>query len=72
MPYFLYRISPQRLLTYINEFAHYRNARDMARQMRQEQTQDDLDSIKILFAEHRSEAEILLKSRRVRQPSEDD
>ncbi len=72
MPYFIYRISPQRFLTYINEFAHYGKARDAARQMRQEQIQDDLDTIKIIFAEDRSEAEILLKTSRERQPSEDD
>ncbi len=72
MPYFIYRISPQRSLTYIDEFAHYRKARDTARQMRQTQLRDDLDTIKIIFANHRSEAEILLEARRERQPSEDD
>lgn len=72
MPYFIYRISPQRFLTYINEFAHYQEARDTARRMRQEQTRDDLDTIKIIFAKDRLEAEMLLKTRRERQPSEDD
>lgn len=72
MPYFIYRISPQRLLTYVDEFAHYRKARDTARHMRRERTRDDLETIKIVFAKDRSEAEILLKTHRERQPSEDD
>lgn len=72
MPYFIYRISPQRILTYISEYAHYRQARDTARQMRQEQIRDNLDTIKIIFAKDRSEAELLLKIPRERQPSEDD
>ncbi len=72
MPYFIYRISPQRFLTYINEFAHYHEARDTARRMRQEQAPADVDTIKIIFATNRREAETLLKTRRERQPSEDD
>jgi hypothetical protein len=72
MPYFIYRISPQRFLTYVNEFAHYREARHTARQMRQEQPQDDLDTVKIIFAKDRGDAESVLKTPRERKPSEDD
>ncbi len=72
MPYFIYRISPQRFLTYVDEFVHYRDARGEARRIRAEQSGNDADSVKIIFAKDRSEAESLLKTRRERQASEDD
>ena len=72
MPYFIYRVSPQRFLTYLDKFAEYKQARDVARQARQQQGDDDQDTIKVIFAKDSGEAEMLLKARRERQPSEDD
>jgi hypothetical protein len=40
--------------------------------MRRQQSRDDLDTIKIIYANDRGEAEVLLATRRERQPSEDD
>ncbi len=72
MPYFIYRISPQRNLNYVDDFAEYNFARDAARRMRQQQNEEDIDTVKIVFAKDRNEAEDLLRIRRERQPSEDD
>lgn len=72
MPYFIYRISPRRSLTYVDEFVEYVKARKIARNMRRAQLPGDDEVIKIIFAKDRFEAETLLKVRRERQPSEDD
>jgi len=72
MPYFIYRISLQRSLTYVDEFVEYVKAREIARNMRRVKSSDDDELIKIIFAKDRFEAETLLKARREHQPSEDD
>ncbi len=72
MPYFIYRISPHRLLDYVDEFEAYKPARDAVRLMRQQQDKEDLDTLKIIFAKDRYDAENLLKIQRERQPSDDD
>jgi len=72
MPYFIYRMSLQRSLTYVDEFVEYVKAREIARNMRRAKSSDDDELIKIIFAKDRFEAETLLKARREHQPSEDD
>lgn len=72
MPYFIYRVSPQRFVRYVTEFETYQDARESARNLRAGQDRDDTDTIKIVFAKDQSEAEVLLKTRRERKPSEDD
>lgn len=72
MPYFIYRVSPQRFIEYLEQYPAYRDAREHARGLRAKQDDDDPDTIKIIFAKEQAEAEALLKARRERQPSEDD
>lgn len=72
MPYFIYRVSPQRFVKYLEQHPAYRDARERARGLRAELHDDDPDTIKIIFAKEQTEAEALLKARRERQPSEDD
>lgn len=72
MPYFIYRVSPQRFLKYLKEYPEYREAREHARGLRAQKSNDDLDTIKIIFAKDQAEAEALLKAKRERRPSEDD
>ncbi len=72
MSYYIYRISPHRALTYVEAFEEYKQARQLARQMRRDQSAGDSDDIRMVFAKDRTEAESLLRTRRERQPSEDD
>ena len=60
MPYFIYRISPDKQLDCLEQHAKYRAAREQARQLRADQSADDPDTIKLIFAESQGEAERLL------------
>lgn len=72
MPYFLYRISPARILTPLDSFSEYRAARDRARALRADSGALDGDTVKIVFAADAAEAEALLKTRKDRILREDD
>lgn len=72
MPYYVYRVSPQRFIKYLEHYDVYKEARNYARDLRAQQGVNDLDTIKIIFAEEQAEAEALLKAKREHQPSEDD
>jgi len=72
MPYFLYRIAPNRSLTCLESFDEYRDARSAARSLREEQGATGNAVIKMVFAEQAAEAEALLREARERTPSEDD
>lgn len=72
MPYFLFRMTPQRQLTCLQEFDAYKQARSEARALRARQAEDDQDTIKMVFAADRVQAEAMLREKRERQPSEDD
>lgn len=72
MPYFLFRMTPQRQLTYLQDFDAYKHARSEARALRAQQEEEDQDTIKMVFAADRVQAEAMLREKRERQPSEDD
>lgn len=72
MPYFIYRISPERKLDFVDSFDSYRDAKQAATALRVAQQPDDVDRVKMVFAKDSPEAEQLLRTERERQPSEDD
>lgn len=72
MPYFIYRIRPDRSVEYLDSFEAYRDARSAARSLRKGQDAADNSVIKMVFAKHAAEAESLLTQIRERTPSEDD
>jgi hypothetical protein len=72
MPYYLYRISPARILTPLEEFADYRAARDRARALRASPEELGGDTVRMVFAQNPAEAEALLKTRKDRILREDD
>lgn len=63
MPYFVYQISPQRKLTYIDTHTRYKDARAQVRQLREQQGTAG-DDIRMIFAQQQSEAERLLSTPR--------
>lgn len=70
MPYFIYRIAPERTLTLVRAFDRFPEAKEAARALRA--TAADGEQWKIIFAGDPAEAEALLSTPRERQPSEDD
>jgi hypothetical protein len=72
MPYFIYRISAHRQLSMVTSFESYKEAREMARNMRAQALPEDQDTVKIVYAKNPEEAARMLSAKRERQPSEDD
>jgi hypothetical protein len=64
MPYFVYKISPARKLSYIDTKERYQDARGIVRARRAERADDDDADYRLIFAKHQSEAERLLSTPR--------
>ncbi len=64
MPYFIYRVSESRKLEYIDRKEKYREARDMVRDLRSQNDQAGVDSVRMIFAKSQAEAEKLLSAPR--------
>jgi len=69
MPYFLYRISPERKLTLIQTYAKFQEAKTEARRLRGEKPADNQDTIRMIFAEDPKKAQLLLTD--LRNPKTD-
>jgi hypothetical protein len=72
MPYFVYNISPERKLTLIETFARFKEAKDHARSLRAQQTADDRNTIRMIFAEDPKKAQLLLTDLRTPKTEGDD
>lgn len=72
MPYFLYRISPERKLTLLQSFERFADAKSAARRLRAEQTADDPHLIRMVFAENPKKAQLLLTDLRNPRTEGDD
>jgi len=72
MPYFVYRISPERKLTLIETFAKFKEAKDHARALRAQQTTDDRNVVRMIFAEDQKKAQLLLTDLRTPKAEGDD
>lgn len=64
MPYFVYRITPELRLTCIDAHERYQDARALVRRLREEKAEADETDIRMIFAQHQSEAERLLSTPR--------
>jgi len=58
MPYFLYRISPERKLTLLETFEKFQEAKGVARRLRAEQPAGDAHVIRMIFAENPKKAQL--------------
>ena len=72
MPYFLYRISPERKLTLIETYAKFQEAKNEARRLRAEKPADNHDTIRMIFAESPRKAQLLLTDPRNPKTDGDD
>ena len=72
MPYFVYSISADKELELLKSFDTYREAKQAVTAMRVELSAKENRLVRIVFAQDPAEAEELLKTKRERQPSEDD
>ena len=67
MPYYVFRLSSDKKLTLVNTFVKYQEAKDLCRQLRQTESPDNPNAVRMAFAEDAVKAKRLLADRR--QPS---
>jgi hypothetical protein len=64
MPYFVYKVMPNRTLTHIDTKDGYQDARAIVRGLRAERAEGDEADYRMIFAKHQAEAEKLLSQPR--------
>jgi len=64
MPYFIYQISEPRKLEHLDTKEKYRDARDLVRHLRTENSHIAPENIRMIFAKNHAEAEKLLSAPR--------
>lgn len=64
MPYFVYEISPERKLNYVEVFDDYRSAKTVCRDRRKAGEVEKGHELRMVFAKNQKEAEGLLKQKR--------
>lgn len=64
MPYFVYQIDADKVLTYIDEFDDFKSAKDLCRSKRDEGAIPENGNIRLIFAKNKKEAKSLLKEKR--------
>lgn len=64
MPYFVYKVSPERKLDYIATKDRYQDARTIVRDLRARRTEGDVADYRLIFARQQGEAERLLSTPR--------
>ncbi len=72
MPYYIYKVFPDKKLEVLNSYANYKEARTEARALRAKLTAEDTYLVKIIFARNPDEAERLLTEEREPIPMGDD
>lgn len=72
MPYFLYKVFPEKRYELIEPHEAYRAARDRARALRAELAADAGYAIKVMFAKDPAEAERLMAEEREPRPLGED
>jgi len=64
MPYFVYKVSPNRQLTHIDTKERYQDARVLVRELRAQDSDDGKGEFRLIFAHQQGEAEKLLSTPR--------
>ena len=64
MPYFVYEISPDRKLAYVEVFDEYKSAKNLCRDKRKAGELTKGHELRMVFAKNQKEAEGLLKEKR--------
>ncbi len=72
MPYFVYKILPGKRLELVNQHDSYQDARAQARDMRAAITAEDDYGVRVILANHPSEAERLITTERPAQLTGED
>ena len=72
MPYFVYRISPERKLTLLDTLDKFKQAKDLAHSLRAQQPPGVNDVFRMIFAESPKKAQMLLTDTRTARTDGDD
>jgi hypothetical protein len=68
MPYFVYKVFGARRFERVEAFDHYRDAKQLARSMRQQLSEDADYLVRVIFASNDAEAVRLLAEKREPRP----
>jgi hypothetical protein len=68
MPYFVYKVFPNRTVDFIDQFEKYQDAKKLTRQLRKEIAEEDVHTFRLVHAKHEREAERLLTTKREARP----
>ncbi|MES9831507.1 MAG: decarboxylase [Candidatus Thiodiazotropha sp. DIVDIV] len=60
MPFFIFKISPDQTLEYLDEMEKYQSAREKVRSLRASHQEDDGSTYRMVFAKSVGQGEILL------------
>lgn len=71
MPYYVFRIRPDKTMALLNTFPKFKEAMTFCREQRKSQPPEDKDAIRMMFAETEKDAKRLLGDRRPPAPLEE-
>ena len=69
MPYFIYKIYPNRIVDFVESCEKYPDAKKKTKSLREELTADDTFTYRLVHARHEREAERLLTTKREARPT---
>ena len=69
MPYFVYKVYPNRTVDFIESHDKYRDAKEQTRELRDQLTDDDAHTYRLVHAAHERAAERLLTTKREARPA---
>lgn len=72
MPYFVYKVFPSKQVEELDKFPVYKEARNLARDLRKDIGEDDDYIVKVIFAGNPDEAQRLLTTEREARPMGED
>jgi hypothetical protein len=72
MPYFVYKVFPEKKLEYMAVYDKFREAKAFARERRAALTPEDPYFVKVIFANNEAQAEALLTTEREPRPLGED
>lgn len=65
VPYFVFRINPEKQLQLVKAFAGYKEAKDLCRELRIAESPDNPNAVRMAFAEDEAKAKRLISDKRL-------
>jgi hypothetical protein len=65
VPYFVFRINPEKQLQLVKAFVGYKEAKDLCRELRIAESPDNPNAVRMAFAEDEAKAKRLISDKRL-------